>query len=258
MAGTEDLLSAGNSLLGGSGGGGTGALSSAASLAGGPAGSVAGAGLNLASSLLQNISANKLKKQAEASLPLAVDPRQASFLAELNQKRKAMDTGADYASAMTEIDSTNAGTRQGILSASGGNTGSAMQALLASQRGADAAKGNVIAQGQAQQMGLNQMFGSLNDKISERVRQLDLLKSMQARAEWAQKKQMANQDMMAGLSGAAGLLSKIKPGGGEGEAGVGSTDGGTFGSETADNVNFDTGGGAPDMGMDAGMDVGIA
>jgi hypothetical protein len=178
---------------------------------------IATTAISLGSGLIQNIKANKLKKQADAAMPGNVDPSQAAFLSELNQKRKAMDTGAEFAGAMQNIDATNAGTRQGILSASGGNTGSAIQGLLAAQAGADAAKGNVIAQGQSKQLMLNQMYNDLNNQISARSLQLDLLRSQQKRAEWAQKKQAANQNMMAGMTGiaaiGAGLAGKAMPGG---------------------------------------------
>lgn len=171
------------------------------------------AAISLGTSLIQNLQANKLKKRADASMPSAVDPRQASFLAELNQKRKSIETGADNAAGMDAINSTAAGTQSAILNAAGGDVGGAMQGLLAAQRGADTAKGNVIAQGQGQQMAYNSMFNQLNDKIAARQLQLQMQKSQQARAEWAQKKQTANQNLMAGIGNAASILSGV--GGGQ-------------------------------------------
>lgn len=163
--------------------------------------------LPLGISAIQSLSAMQKKKKADAAMPGLVDPRQAAFLAELNQKRKAIDTGADFASAMTNIDSTNAATQDAITRSSGGNVGSTIEGLLSAQRGADTAKGSVIAQGQGQQMALNSMFNELNNKVAARSMQLQMQRSQQARAEWAQKQQNANQNFMAA---AAGLGSSMQ------------------------------------------------
>ena len=193
-AGAAGGLSGLTSMLG-KGGGGIGGGMKPDLLSGGPIGIALGA--------LQNLQANKLKNQANAAVPGFVDPNQSAFLAELAQKRKSIDTGADFAVGMNTIDSTNAGTNEAIVRSTGGDVGGTIQALLQSQGMANQAKNNVLAQGQQQQMQYNQMYGSLLNRIEDRKLQLQMYRSQQARAEWAKKQQQANQNMMAGLARAS-------------------------------------------------------
>lgn len=200
--------------IGGAGGGAGGAAAGAAGKSGMLSGllnkpmDMAKSGLGLATSFIQNISANKAKRKADSLMPGLVDPRQAAFLAELNQKRKALDTGADFGVGMNQINGTQASANDAITKSTGGDVGATIQGLLSSERTADDGKNNIIAQGQGQQMQYNSMFNDLNNKISARSMQLQLLKSQQARAEWAQKKQSANQNFQAGVGG---LLSGLSP-----------------------------------------------
>jgi hypothetical protein len=179
---------------------------------------LAGSALSLGTGLIQNIQAGKLKKKADAAMPELVDPRQAAFLSELNQKRKAIDTGADFATGMNAINTTNAATNNAIVRSTGGDVGGTIQGLLQSQQVANAGSNNVLAQGQAQQMQYNSMFNDLNNKIAARQLQLEMYNSQQLRGEWAQKKQMANQNMMAGASS---LISGM--GGKSQKSGIGSS-----------------------------------
>lgn len=162
------------------------------------------AGLSLATGLLQNIQANKLKKQAEAAMPDLIDPSQSSFLAELGQKRKAIETGAEYTAGINEADSAQASANDAIVNASGGNTGATIQGLLQAQGVAGRTKNQSIAQGQTKQLAYNTAFSNLLNDISARQLELKLLDRNQKLAEWSKKKQFANQNINAGL---ASLLS---------------------------------------------------
>ena len=161
------------------------------------------AGLSSGVGILQNLQAMKLKRQADSAMPGFVDPNQSAFLAELQQKRRSIDTGADFAAGMNTIDSTNAGTNEAIVRSTGGDVGGTIQALLQSQGMANQAKNNVLAQGQQQQMQYNQMYGSLLNRIEDRKLQLQMYRTQQARAEQMKKQQQANQNMMAGLARAS-------------------------------------------------------
>lgn len=157
--------------------------------------------LSLGMGAMQQLQALGLKNKANAAMPDLVDPNQASYLAELAQKRKSIDTGADFSEAMNAIDTQNASTNEAITRNTGGDVSGTIQALLQSERVAGDSKNQAIAQGQQQQMAYNQMFEGLMNKISARSLQLQMYKSQQARAEWAQKQQLANQNMMAALAG---------------------------------------------------------
>ena len=171
------------------------------------------AGLSMATGFIQNVQAKKKEKEANAAMPSLTDPREAAFLSEIEQKRKAIDTGADYAAGMGAIDATNAATQSAITAASGGNVGSTIQGLLAAQRGADTGKGNVLAAGQQQQALYTDMFNKLNSRIAQRSLELQMQKSQQARAEYARQKTKANQNMMAGIGGLTSVGTGLLGGG---------------------------------------------
>jgi hypothetical protein len=160
----------------------------------------AGAALSTGTGLLQQLQANRLKNQADAAMPELVDPNQSSFLAELMQKRKSIDTGADFAASMNAIDASNAGTNDTLLRATGGDVGGTIQALLQSERASADAKNQALAQGQQQQLQYTGLAKSLLDDVAQRRMELQLQNAQQNRAEWAQMKQNANQNFMAGLS----------------------------------------------------------
>lgn len=168
------------------------------------------AGMSLASGILQHVQANKFKKQAEAAMPDQVDPTQTSFLAELNQKRKSIETGADFQEAMNEADSSQASVNDAIIGAGGGNVSSIMQGLLQAQKGAGSMKNKALAQGQQQQMAYDSAASNMLNKIAGRKLELQMFNQQQAQAQYAQTKQTARQNTMAGMSG---LLSMGKGGG---------------------------------------------
>lgn len=188
------------------------------------------AGVSGITSLIQGIQAKRLKDKANAAMPELVDPGQAAFLSELNQKRRSIDTGADFAAGMQAIDATNAGTNDALVRNGGGDSGGTIQALLQSERVAGDSKNNVLAQGQNQQMAYNSMYGDLLNKMSARKMQLQLLQSQQARAEWAEKQQAASKNFMGFLGGGPMMGKKGDPsqagntpataGGGSSSAGV--------------------------------------
>lgn len=166
--------------------------------------------MGIAQGALQQLQAMKLKKRADAALPPMVDPQQASFLAELEQKRKSIETGAAFQSGMNAIDASNAGTNAAIVRSTGGDAAGTIQALLQSQRVAADAKNSVIAQGQQQQMQYNSLYSNVLDAIAQRKLELQMYRSQQARAEWARKQQAASQNLNMGV---ASLLGDMKAAG---------------------------------------------
>lgn len=161
-------------------------------------------GVGLATGALQALQAMKLKKKADAAFPELVDPNQASYLADLNQKRKSIETGADFAEGMRAADSTNAATNDAITRNTGGDTGNTIQALLQSQRVAGDTKNQVLAQGQSQQFDYDTAYGQKLDQIAARRLQLQLARSSQARAEWDRKSKLGSANMQAGLASLIG------------------------------------------------------
>ena len=188
----------------------------------GPEGAIAGAGIGLATGLLQEYKANKLKKAADSAYPGLTDPMQAGFLSELEQKRRSIETGSAFQSGMNTINDQNADTNAAIVKSTGGDVGSTIQSLLQASRGAANAKNQVLAQGQQNQMGYDQMYGSLLNQISARKLQLQMQRSQQNLAEWSKMKQGANQNTQAGIAGfTPSILDKINTPGGQTDAAAG-------------------------------------
>lgn len=182
----------------------------------GPEGAAVGAGLSLATGLLQEYKANKLKKQADSAYPDFVDPNQAGFLAEIDQKRKSMDTGAAFQTGMDAVNAGTAGINDSITKNTGGDIGSTIQSLLMAQRGANNAKNQILGQGQQNEMNYDQMYGGLLNQISARKLQLQMQRSQQKLAEWSKMQQSANQNGQAGAAGGASSILDSLGGGGAG------------------------------------------
>lgn len=192
MAGTDILSGIGNTVKGATSGAKLGMMA-------GPVGAGAGAAIGGVLSGIQAISAYNQGKKADAAMPELVDPLQSSYLAELNQKRKSIETGADFAEGMRSADTSQAAASDAIVSASGGDSGSAIQGLLQAQRVAGDAKNRVIAQGQQQQTNYNALYEGMLNQISGRKLQLELYNTDRLRAQQAAKQQGANDNFMASL-----------------------------------------------------------
>lgn len=175
--------------------------------------------MGLAMGAIQSIKAKKLKDKADAAMPELVDPGQAAFLSELNQKRRSIDTGADFAAGMQAIDTTNAGTNDALVRSAGGDASGTIQALLQSERVAGDSKNNVLAQGQQRQAQYTSMYGNLLNDISQRSLELQLMKSQQARAEWAKMQSNASKNVQAGIAGFSGAGSPQIGQAGQGNSG---------------------------------------
>lgn len=165
----------------------------------GPEGAAVGAAIGGVLSGIQAISAYNQGKKADAAMPELVDPLQSSYLAELNQKKKSIETGADFAEGIRAADTSQAGTNDAIVSAGGGDSGGTMQALLQAQRVAGDTKNRVIAQGQQQAANYEGFYGGMLNQIAGRKLQLEMYNQDRLRAQQAAKQQGANDNFMASL-----------------------------------------------------------
>lgn len=186
-----------SSAAGSSGGGGLGGIIQGATDAGNKP---IKATVGLATGAIQALQAHSLKKQADAAMPPLVDAGQAAYLAELNQKRRSIETGADFAAANQAADEGQAATNDAITRNGAGDSGETMQALLQAQRNAGDIKNQAIVQGQGQQQNYDSMYGGLLGQIAGRKMQLQLLASQQKRAEWDRKSKLASANLQGGLA----------------------------------------------------------
>jgi hypothetical protein len=111
---------------------------------------------------------------------------------------------------MNAIDSTTAGTQNGILSAGGGNVGGTMQALLSAQRNAGDAQNQVLANGEQQNNAVTGMYGELLNKVAARKMQLQLMQHDELMAQWAQKNKAGMSNLMAGMASTSNSLNHEK------------------------------------------------
>ena len=150
--------------------------------------------------VMQMIQAARAKRKADSAFPSLVDPEQAGFLAELNQKKKAINTGADFAVGMNAIDETTAGTQDAIVQSTGGDVGGTIQGLIQAQRAGDKGKNQVLATGQESQKYYTGLYGDVLKNISSRKMELQLARYNQNMMEWAGLAGKGTDNVMAGTS----------------------------------------------------------
>lgn len=185
----------------------------------GPTGGISlpvGIGVDALGALIKGVSQSqqgkKSGKDADALQPPLYDPQSQAFLAEINQKRKSINSGSSYAADMGAIDAGTAGTQQAIVEASGGDTAGTIQGLLASQNVANRAKNQVLANSDAMRHSNDVFAGELTKAMTARAMQLQLAQQAQKRAVWAQKKQDSMPNILGGLArmgDGSGNLPKI-------------------------------------------------
>lgn len=148
----------------------------------------------------QMLSGLSSKKSAEGYFPSYQDPKQMALLAEIGQKKKSLETGADFAEALRGINQAQGATQAGIIKATGGDVGGTIQGLLQSERTTANARNQAYAQGAGQQMAYNSLYSNLLNNIEARDLQLRMQQSQQKMAEWAQSMKEGRQNFLAGMA----------------------------------------------------------
>ena len=146
--------------------------------------------------------ASRDRQAADNLQPSLYDPQQQAFLAEINQKRKSINSGSAYAADMGDINQSQAGTDQAIVQAAGGDTAGTIQGLLSAQQGAGRLKNQGLAQSDADNQFYNTFGNNLLGNMSARSLQLQLAEQAQNRAQWAQQ----SQDSYGNLTNGAARL----------------------------------------------------
>lgn len=164
----------------------------------GKIGNRAGSAVGAATGAVQLLKARGLKKRAEEVTPSDVDPMQGAFLAELAQKKAALNSGSQYSSVIDAINDKMRTTQNVLSSNTGGDVGGTVSALLKSQQVANQGVGQTLAQSQQAEQFNTGMYGDFLDKIAGRKMELGLLRRGQNMAEWAQKSQSGAANLMAG------------------------------------------------------------
>ena len=159
-------------------------------------GSIAKMGLGA----VQGIQGMAAKKRALDATPSDVDPTQGAFLAELQQKRNALNSGAQYTSSIDAIRDKMVQTQTALGNNSGGDAGGTVSAMLKSQAVANQGVGGILAQAQQAEAQNTGMYGNMLDNIAQRKMELGLLARGQNMAKWAQKSQNASSNFMGGLA----------------------------------------------------------
>jgi len=156
----------------------------------------AGAGLGV----LQMMQGMKSKKEADNYFPSYEDPRQLALLTEIQQKRKSLETGADFSEAVSSANQAQAATQAGIVKSTGGDVGGTIQGLLQSERNTAGARNQAYAQGAGEQRANTALYQNILNGIEARKLQLGMQQSQQKRAEWAQSMKEGKQNFLTGLA----------------------------------------------------------
>ncbi len=142
-------------------------------------------------SLIEAIHGRKDKQAADNLQPSLYDPQQQAFLAEINQKRKSINSGSAFAADMGDINQSQQGTDQAIVQNGGGDSAGTIAGLLTAETNAGRLKNQVLGNSMAEGQFYNTFGNSLLDSISARSLQLQLAQQSQRRAQWAQESQDA-------------------------------------------------------------------
>lgn len=161
---------------------------------------ISGSGTGVAVSALQGLYAANQKKKANAVFPELVDPNQASYLAELGQKKAALTTGADVAEGMDTLERSQASANDAITRNAGGNSGGVIQGLLSAQSNTNIGKNQVLAGAYNNQMNLNNSYGNLLNLISMKKQSLQLRREQELRAEYSSAANGALNNFLAAVA----------------------------------------------------------
>jgi len=171
----------------------------------------AGAAFGGISSIIQNIQSLRNQSKAESAMPELIDPNQAAFLAEIGQKRKAMNTGAEFAAGAGLLEEQAGTTANAIVKSSGGDAGGAIEGLLRSQRTTGRGTNELLAKGAQDQKFFTGVYADMLNRISARKMQLQLSRRAQALAEGAQKGQDAYANMANAIARVPSLGGQTTP-----------------------------------------------
>lgn len=142
------------------------------------------------------IKGRKYQKKADAAKPPLVDQQEASFLNDIQMRRKNIDTGVGYATQERQADQLTAETQGNVLKAGGGDVGATINGLmLAARMGSQAFNEGAVTQASQQQNMYTQMAGGLVSKIADRKMQLQLADRAQYLAQAMNYKQQSQAQM---------------------------------------------------------------
>lgn len=164
----------------------------------GKIGNRAGSAVGAGTGAVQLLKGRNMLKAAEEATPSDMDPTQAAFLAELAQKKNALNTGAEYSSSIDAINDKMRQTQNVITANTGGDVGGSVSALLKSQQVGNQGVGQVLAQGQQDIQFNTGIYGDVLNKIAQRRLELGLLDRAQKMAQGTMLKQSGAANLMAG------------------------------------------------------------
>lgn len=144
--------------------------------------------------------------------PPKIDPAQLALLDELNQRKKSVNVGTDFAVGEREAGNALASTQDRISHATGGDIGATIAGLAKAQRGYGNNINQVLDEGYRNNQFFNTLASQTLDRISQRKLELQLQDQDNARAQSTQ----SQQDAFGNIAGAVNMpkfqdLFKSKP-----------------------------------------------
>jgi hypothetical protein len=161
-------------------------------------GAAAGVVLGIAKSILQ----------PKAKMPPLEDPSQVAYLDELNRKRKALNSGADYNYQLANQQAQKGlATTQNAVLKSGSDIGSVLTGLNMAQQNAGNQMNNATSYLLNKQEAADKAYGESIDAIAARKLSLQFNQYLQALRTNSESSQAGGQNMMGGLAYLMGHLN---------------------------------------------------
>jgi hypothetical protein len=160
-----------------------------------------GKSAGLALSGIQLLRAAREKRQASSAGPPLEDTAQAGLLAELDQKRKAINTGAEFQTGIDRIGGNTAAADEAITQNTGGDVSGTIAGILGAENQANKGVGSVLAAGQNNEKYYTGAFSDLTNRMAQRKMELQLANKAQLMAQWATDKQNGMSNLLGALPG---------------------------------------------------------
>ena len=151
----------------------------------------------------------------KAQQPPMVDPNQLALLNEMNQRRKALMTGAGVQSGINQVNQATAQTQNVISRNTGGDIGNTISGLLQAQRVGGQNINQVLGGANQQQQFFTTLADQLNGKIADRklgLQQYEYGRQLAQQAENS-KNNMTNLGSLATSPEIQDLLKRMMGGG---------------------------------------------
>jgi hypothetical protein len=149
-------------------------------------------------------------KEADKMAPNEYDPDRLAALEDAKRKTKQLEAGTDTTTqeAIKSANQSTTATQKQIATVTGGNVGGTVSAMLQAMKSGGAIKNQAYAKAGERGLAMGLTADKIGQKISQRALDIKQFKSVQRRAEGAEKEKTGFANMTAGLFGSLPTTDK--------------------------------------------------